>query len=234
MDNIIVRIISATGNDIGRLKKDVAGVVAKLLDFRAVDFEVQWIDDKAAFNSYDDVLLSVRVFLRPDVFALPFLSTSSPANDENRREFKTCFVALLQQFLCLSPTRGQDAWKQTGAIADQDRDLEYEHTHFCTQLTLHHSSEDEKVIEQKDLNALYERAQKYDRELPEMEPAPTMVLSLRKYQKQALWWLAHRESSSSSSSDASSSSSSSNGHDGRDDAMHPMYCEFSANGRRCF
>lgn len=46
--------------------------------------------------------------------------------------------------------------------------------------------EEEKQISEEELDNLYEKAQKFDAALPEMEPPKEMVLELRSYQKQVI------------------------------------------------
>lgn len=54
--------------------------------------------------------------------------------------------------------------------------------------------EDSNNTADKRLNALYEKAQKLDSNIPEAEPpAHTFLYSLRRYQKQALHWMLSKE-----------------------------------------
>ena len=61
------------------------------------------------------------------------------------------------------------------------------------QQSLFGSSGDDE-IPNKQLNALYEKAQKFDANVPEADPpAHTFLYTLRRYQKQALHWMLSTE-----------------------------------------
>ena len=49
------------------------------------------------------------------------------------------------------------------------------------------------ATEQDQLDALYKKAQSFDFNTSTTEPAETFVMNLRKYQKQALFWLMSKE-----------------------------------------
>ena len=54
---------------------------------------------------------------------------------------------------------------------------------------LNEEAEEGEELEQDQLDTLYKKAQSFDFDTPEAEPASTFVLTLRKYQKQALYWM---------------------------------------------
>lgn len=73
-------------------------------------------------------------------------------------------------------------------------------------------------IEDKQLADVYSKAQKHDRELPEVEPPDTFALSLRPYQKQALGWMQNMERPASMRQ----------GREGQrqDASLHPLWQEY--------
>jgi DNA repair protein RAD5 len=48
-------------------------------------------------------------------------------------------------------------------------------------------------LEQDQLDSLYKKAQSFDFDTPELQPAETFSMDLRKYQKQALYWMVGKE-----------------------------------------
>ena len=66
-----------------------------------------------------------------------------------------------------------------------------------------------KVLEQDQLDSFYKKAQSFDFNTPEREPADTFTLTLRKYQRQALHWMISKERDEKV--------------DGREVSMHPLW-----------
>ncbi|RPA95244.1 hypothetical protein L873DRAFT_1837266 [Choiromyces venosus 120613-1] len=72
--------------------------------------------------------------------------------------------------------------------------------------------EKEELLEEDQLSALYEKAQSFNSDTPEAEPANTFKLDLRRYQKQALHWFLSKEKST----------------DNRmNESMHPLWEEYA-------
>jgi DNA repair protein RAD5 len=71
--------------------------------------------------------------------------------------------------------------------------------------------EDGQVLEQDQLDALYRKAQSFDFNTPEAEPADTFAMSLRPYQKQALHWMMKKEKDERTN---------------REPSMHPLWEEY--------
>jgi DNA repair protein RAD5 len=75
--------------------------------------------------------------------------------------------------------------------------------------------EDEKEegeeVQQDQLDALYKKAQTFDFDTPEADPPDTFTLNLRKYQKQALYWMLNKEKNQKS----------------QDQSIHPLWDEYS-------
>ncbi|KAH0602790.1 uncharacterized protein H6S33_008440 [Morchella sextelata] len=71
--------------------------------------------------------------------------------------------------------------------------------------------EEGKELEQDQLDQLYRKAQSFDFDYPETEPADTFAMDLRRYQKQALHWFLNKEKNISERDDES---------------MHPLWEEY--------
>ncbi len=71
--------------------------------------------------------------------------------------------------------------------------------------------EDGQELEQDQLDTLYRKAQAFDFNMAEHEPAPSFALTLRKYQRQALHWLIGKEKDQQA----------------RERSMHPLWEEYA-------
>ena len=82
--------------------------------------------------------------------------------------------------------------------------------------------EDGEELEQDQLDTLYKKAQSFDFDTPEAQPAETFVMDLRKYQKQALHWMLGKETRQSAEPQ--------DGEDGTEkpaQSMHPLWEEYA-------
>ncbi|KAF2486081.1 DNA repair protein, RAD5 [Neohortaea acidophila] len=73
-------------------------------------------------------------------------------------------------------------------------------------------NEEGEELEQDQLDTLYRKAQSFDFNTPEAEPAASFDMDLRKYQKQALHWLMSKEIASTQ--------------DHKEQSMHPLWEEY--------
>jgi DNA repair protein RAD5 len=73
-------------------------------------------------------------------------------------------------------------------------------------------AEEGEELEQDQLDSLYKKAQSFDFNTPTMEPASTFRMDLRKYQKQALFWMVSKEKDESI--------------EDKENSMHPLWEEY--------
>jgi DNA repair protein RAD5 len=73
-------------------------------------------------------------------------------------------------------------------------------------------AEEGKEVEQDQLDALYKKAQCFDMDAPEAEPADSFAMELRPYQKQALHWMIGKEKDEKA--------------ENREISMHPLWEEY--------
>jgi DNA repair protein RAD5 len=73
-------------------------------------------------------------------------------------------------------------------------------------------AEEGEELEQDQLDSLYKKAQSFDFDTPTLDPADTFTMDLRKYQKQALFWMVSKEKDESL--------------EGKEDSMHPLWEEY--------
>jgi DNA repair protein RAD5 len=71
--------------------------------------------------------------------------------------------------------------------------------------------EEGEEVQQDQLDALYKKAQTFDFNTPEADPPNTFTLNLRKYQRQALYWMMNKEKNQKS----------------RDQSIHPLWDQYS-------
>ncbi|RUS33812.1 SNF2 superfamily RAD5 protein [Jimgerdemannia flammicorona] len=204
--------------EIGRLPSSTARHVSKLLDLGLCDFDGTVVHCSDRLSTGDDVLLQIRAFLLPHAFSFdPYYRTNvaafarkpifdKVAETDLEREAKDRRVAMLALFKALGlrpvgaarPDAGEDAYRENLVAADEvegpagsvkkELGVEEDGTNVAE------AEEGEKQISEEELDNLYEKAQRFDAALPEMEPARSMVLELRSYQKQALSWMVSKES----------------------------------------
>lgn len=74
-------------------------------------------------------------------------------------------------------------------------------------------AEEGEELEQGQLDALYRKAQSFDFNTPEAEPADTFAMDLRPYQKQALYWMLAKEKDEKN--------------EARELSMHPLWEEYT-------
>ncbi|KAL2155783.1 hypothetical protein VTH82DRAFT_525 [Thermothelomyces myriococcoides] len=74
-------------------------------------------------------------------------------------------------------------------------------------------NEDGQELEQDQLDALYRKAQSFDFDTPEAEPAESFALTLRPYQKQSLHWMMQKEKNVRNEE--------------RESSMHPLWEEYA-------
>ncbi len=74
-------------------------------------------------------------------------------------------------------------------------------------------AEEGEELEQDQLDALYRKAQSFDFNTPEAEPADTFAMSLRPYQKQSLYWMLAKEKDEKN--------------EARETSMHPLWEEYT-------
>ncbi|KAL2261521.1 hypothetical protein VTK26DRAFT_3987 [Humicola hyalothermophila] len=73
-------------------------------------------------------------------------------------------------------------------------------------------NDEDQELEQDQLDSLYKKAQSFDFNTPEMEPADTFAMELRPYQKQALHWMMAKEKNVRNEE--------------REASMHPLWEEY--------
>ncbi|SJL06101.1 uncharacterized protein ARMOST_09437 [Armillaria ostoyae] len=225
----IVRLLNSRGFEFGRLPQDISSWVAKLLDLGIVELRGKMTDCPERLSTGASLIVTIDVYMLPAAFVpvgratsedrskLHFSEGSETQGELELRERKS---AILKMFdvLGLKPQAEaiQRGGKQEGEL-HQNAPMQPGKQKVKAKEIVGDGEEieveEEESLSKNDLDMIYEKAQQGDRTMGEMEPADTFNLSLRGYQKQALFWMQSLESGKSDAREATS--------------MHPLWCQYA-------
>lgn len=231
--DVLTRFTTADGREIGRLPHDTAGWVSTLIDQKLCQFEgvCVFIPDRVRVN--DTIYLQLRCYFRREAFQrIPYLGSATDDNrstglfeEKESTEEKTLRlrqVALVKLFheigmqpTSINPTtekHKRDGLLRAAEIAEQYDGAKMEKAKQNRDSNDDESEEDTAELEEDQLDTLYRKAQSFDFSMPEAEPGPNFTMSLRKYQKQALFWMLSKEKYKEQ---------------GRERSMHPLWEEYT-------
>lgn len=231
--DILTRFTNSFGQEIGRLPHETAGWVSTLIDQKICEFEgvCVFIPDKVRVN--DTIYLQLRCFFRREAFQRG--SLISITADDNRstdlfeekesteeKNLRLRQVALVKLFyeIGLHPTsinpttekHKRDGLLRAAEMAEQYDGAKKEKTKPNKDSNDDSSEEETAELEDDQLDTLYKKAQSFDFNMPEATPAPTFNMNLRKYQKQALYWILSKEKDKKQA---------------RERSMHPLWEEYT-------
>jgi len=233
--DLIVRFTDTKGREIGRLEQDAAAWISTLLDQKVCHFEGSCIFAPDRLRTNDTIFLQLRAFLLKHTFESGSLVKPLDNNrqtglfeakeTEDERGLRLRQVALVKLFseINLKPSTVNEMTekhKREGILQAAEVAEIYDHEKTSKPGTPDHGgssppseeNEDGQVLEQDQLDSLYKKAQSFDFNTPEMQPAETFVLDLRKYQKQALYWMVNKEKDQKS--------------ENKELSMHPLWEEY--------
>ncbi|KAL2123795.1 hypothetical protein VTJ04DRAFT_160 [Mycothermus thermophilus] len=231
--DVIVRFTDRSGREIGRLAKETANWVSTLMDQKICKFEGTCVYAPERLRTNDTVFLQLRCSLLRTAFISPGFQAGDnraagrfeEAETSEERDLRLRQVALVKLFqeVNLFPTRGNAAAAKTqregllhAVEMEETKDAEKTKAQgLDTSETPSSSEENEEgqELEQDQLDALYKKAQSFDFNTPEAEPADTFAFSLRPYQKQALHWMMAKEKDAKN--------------ENREESMHPLWEEYA-------
>ncbi|KAI0481375.1 DNA repair protein rad-5 [Xylariaceae sp. FL0804] len=230
--DVIVRFTDARGSEIGRLARDTANWVSSLIDQNVCTLEGTCVYAPERLRTNDTVFLQLRCFLRRVAFQEPGLQLSDnrttglfeekeTTEERNLRLRQVALVRLFQE-INLTPTRSNAASARTARqglldAAELDDKKGQDTSKPGNKDTPGSSSpsdtEEGEELEQGQLDALYRKAQSFDFDTPEAEPADTFAMTLRPYQKQSLHWMLSKEKDLKN--------------EVREASMHPLWEEYA-------
>ncbi|ODH53180.1 hypothetical protein GX48_00716 [Paracoccidioides brasiliensis] len=210
--DVITRFTNKNCEEIGRLPRETAEWVSTLIDQKICRFEGVCVFAPDRIRVNDTIYLQLKCFLLREAFqqksftalgdenAPPRLFEEQETSEEKALRLRQ--VALVKLFgeINLEPTSINEITarhKKEGLLqaAEMSEKSRYSPTSTPQQNSGNESSDDEdgEKLDEDQLDALYQKAQSFDFSTPEMEPGSDFILSLRKYQKQALHWLLGKE-----------------------------------------
>ncbi|PYH93698.1 DNA repair protein RAD5 [Aspergillus ellipticus CBS 707.79] len=226
--DVLTRFTTKSGQEIGRLPRETAEWVSTLLDQKVCKIEgvCVYVPDRVRVN--DTIYLQLWCYLRIEAFQ-PRIITES--GDENRtisyfeekenteeKNLRLRQVALVKLFdeIGLQPSSVNDMTrnhKKEGLLRAAEMSEQYERVKKENQANNGSSDEeDTPELEEDQLDTLYKKAQSFDFSMPEAEPASTFTMNLRKYQRQALYWMLAKEKDNKTR---------------RETSLHPLWEEYT-------
>ncbi|KAI9713519.1 MAG: DNA helicase rad5 [Bogoriella megaspora] len=234
--DIIVRFTNSQGSEVGRLENESAAWIAPLLDQNVCMFEGSVVFAPDRIRTNDTIYLQLRCYALKSAFEAS--SVIKPLDNnrqtglyearetQDERDLRLRQVGLVKLFeeINLHPARVNETTEkhkrqgllQAAEIAEHYEQQDQQRTQASNgpQGSSPPSEETEEgaELEQDQLDTLYKKAQSFDFNTPEAEPAATFAMELRKYQKQALYWMIGKEKEQAA--------------EHREASMHPLWEEY--------
>lgn len=216
--DVIVRFTGQDGTEIGRLEKESAVWIGALIDQKVCQFEGHCIFAPDRVRTNETVYLQLRCFLLRSIFEAGDLIKPIDNNRQTgffeaketteERDLRLRQIGLVKLFseINLQPStvnevtakHKREGILQAAESAEQREQQDDSKRPRSTQENGGSSppseeNEEGEELEQDQLDSLYKKAQSFDFNTPEAQPASTFVMDLRKYQKQALHWMLNKE-----------------------------------------
>ncbi|KAK3334079.1 SNF2 family N-terminal domain-containing protein [Cercophora scortea] len=230
--DIMVRFTDARGNEIGRLSKETAEWVSTLIDQKICKFEGTCVYAPERLRTNDTIYLQLRCsLLRSSFFGRGFKIADNrktgifmEAESTEEKDLRLRQTALVRLFLEINlvPSRGNAATarnQRQGLLNAAELAEKKEKEKDQAASSPSDENEDGQELEQDQLDALYKKAQSFDFNTPEAEPADTFAMTLRPYQKQSLHWMMAKENNERDQD--------------REVSMHPLWEEYTWPTKDC-
>ncbi|ORY17166.1 SNF2 family N-terminal domain-domain-containing protein [Clohesyomyces aquaticus] len=231
--DVIVRFTNERSEEVGRLENESAAWISSLIDQKVCSFEGSCVYAPEKIRTGDTIYLQLRCYVLRSAFdkrknfkmdsnrETSFFETKE---SEAERDLRQRQVALVKMFdaINLQPSRinsTTEKHKRQGLLQAAEIAEQYEQKAKPKNGTEPGSSppsedaEEGKELEQDQLDSLYKKAQSFDFNTPEADPAETFAMSLRKYQRQALYWMMSKEKDEEA--------------EHKEASMHPLWEEYA-------
>jgi DNA repair protein RAD5 len=228
----IVRFTDSKGSEIGRLVKETADWVSSLIDQDVCKFEAVCVyAPEGKLRTNDTIYLQLRCYILKACFQHGPLQLADNRNTgiyevretTEERDLRLRQVGLVRLFqeIDLMPTRAAAKHNRQGLLNAAEADGKNEKSASSKSSgnpdpgssPPSDEAEDGQELEQDQLDALYRKAQSFDFDTPEAEPADTFAMDLRPYQKQSLHWMLSKEKDLKN--------------EAREASMHPLWEEYA-------
>ncbi|KAK1912828.1 hypothetical protein P3342_004764 [Pyrenophora teres f. teres] len=232
----MVRFTNERGEEVGRLDNESAVWVSVLLDQKVCSFEGSVVYTPDRLRTGDTIYLQLRAyflrgafdkrkFAKPDNNREINLFEEKESSDERDLRLRQIGLVKLFEAINLQPTHENETTakhKRQGLLqaAESEKKAEKLKPKSGTPATPADTTssppgeeaEEGEELEQDQLDSLYKKAQSFDFETPTMEPTDSFRMDLRKYQKQALFWMVSKEKDQSI--------------EDKETSMHPLWEEY--------
>ncbi|KAL4785618.1 SNF2 family N-terminal domain-containing protein [Aspergillus varians] len=223
--DVLTRFTNSAGQEIGRLPRETAEWVSTLLDQKICEFRGVCVFAPDRLRVNDTIYLQLRCFLRIEAFQPKIINLSADDNrattifeEEESTEEKqlrlrqVALVNLFDEIGLQSTTQDDTTKKQKKEGLLRAAEMADQEAKKTVKPGNDDSEEEPAELEADQLDTLYKKAQSFDFNMPEAQPPSSFVLDLRKYQKQALYWMLSKEKDKKS---------------GREVSMHPLWEEYN-------
>ncbi|KAF2764714.1 DNA repair protein, RAD5 [Teratosphaeria nubilosa] len=237
--DVIVRFTNTHGDEVGRLEKDSANWISSLIDQKVCSFEGSCVYAPERVRTNDTVYLQLKCYLLKGAFeASNFIKPlnnnrqtgiheAKETTDEQNLRLRQVGLVKLFSEINLHPSKiiettakhKREGILQAAEVAEQYESTQKPHSSKAGSSPVNggpslpsEENEEGEELEQDQLDSLYKKAQTFDFDTPEAQPAATFQLNLRKYQKQALHWMLSKETLKKYSD--------------RHQSMHPLWEEY--------
>ncbi|KAI1431232.1 DNA repair protein rad-5 [Xylaria sp. CBS 124048] len=222
--DVIVRFTDTKGTEIGRLAKDAANWISALIDQDVCKFEATCVYAPEQLRTNDTIFLQMRCFLNVTVFQGDRLNLSDNRStglyeekesiEERNLRLRQIGIVKLFQEIHLAPTKSNTASAQSARQGLLDAaDLAEKKVKLPQSSDQSEDAEEGEELRQDQLDSLYRKAQSFDFNTPEAEPADSFAMNLRPYQKQSLYWMLTKERNEKN--------------EVRENSMHPLWEEYT-------
>jgi len=236
--DILVRFTNERGDEVGRLENDTAAWVAPLIDQKVCTFEGNVVFTPDRLKTGETIYLQLRAHLLRSAFdkrkftkpadnrEVSLFEEKETSDERDLRMRQIGMVKLFEQ-INLNPTQQNETTEkhkrqgllQAAESAEKKDDKKDRKSKVDNGTPTEPGSsspaddaEEGEELEQDQLDSLYKKAQSFDFSTPTLEPADTFRMDLRKYQKQALYWMVGKEKDQSLK--------------GKEQSMHPLWEEY--------
>lgn len=240
--DVVVRFTDAKGSELGRLEQETATWISTLIDQKVCHFEGHCIFAPERLRTNDTVYLQLRCYMLKQAFEASNYIKPLENNrqtgifeakeTQDERDLRLRQIGLVKLFseINLQPSKVNETTakhKREGILQAAEMAEQYENANKAggsgkstpaqpgssPPSAEENEKEEGEELEQDQLDTLYKKAQSFDFNTPVAEPAETFAMDLRKYQKQALYWMLGKETSQSNSSH-------------KQQSMHPLWEEY--------
>lgn len=234
--DIVVRFTNRRGEEVGRLENDAAAWISTLIDQKTCNFVGSCVFAPERLKTSDTIYLQLHVNMLGGAFGrenklkpldsnreIGQFEAKESDEERNLRLRQVALVKLLEE-VKLEPTKAnaqaaaakRKALLEAAELAEKKQQQASSSTAKATEnggSSPPSEEEEGQELEQDQLDSLYKKAQSFDFNTPEAEPADTFNMSLRKYQRQALHWMMSKEKDEKV--------------DKSEQSMHPLWEEYT-------